>query len=73
VKELGIGPRELAQLHAAEKRRLLEGNRVLATEAQRARQAAVDGDNGRRQAVREANRQQVRENRDALREKWGVG
>ena len=72
MKELGIGPQDLAQLHAAEKRRLLEGNRVLATEEQRARQAAVDGDNGRRQAVREANRQQVRENRDALREKWGV-
>jgi hypothetical protein len=51
---------------------LLEGNRVLATEEQRARQAAVDGDNGRRQAVREANRQQVRENSDELRQKWGV-
>jgi hypothetical protein len=65
----------VAQLHAAEKRRLLEGNRVLATEAQRARRAAVDDDDddgGRRAAVRAANRQQVRERSDELREKWGV-
>jgi len=39
---------------------------------ERARKRARDGGNGRRQAVREANRQQVKTNEAALREKWGV-
>lgn len=65
-------PMEFSQLHASERRVLLEGNRVLNDEKEEARRQAMDGDAGRRESVREANRQRVAEHSGALREKWGV-
>lgn len=75
AKELGIDPIRLAQLHDAEKRRLLEGNRVqneLQDEAMEEQQHGDDVDSYRRtQRAKEHHRDQVVGNEN-LREKYGV-
>ena len=74
--EAGLDYRDMAQYTPQELTRLQLGwaarKRAEQQAKERARKRARDGDNGRRQAVREANRQQVKNNEAALREKWGV-
>jgi hypothetical protein len=74
--EAGLDYRDMAMYTPQELNRLQLGwaarKRAEQQANARARRRARDGDSGRRQAVREANRQQVSENRGELREKWGV-
>jgi len=74
--EAGLDYRDMAEYTPQELTRLQLGwaarKRAEQQAKARARRRARDGDSSRRQAVREANRQQVSENRGELREKWGV-
>ena len=70
--EAGLDYRDMAQYTPQELNRLQLGWAARKRAEQRARKRARDGDNGRRQAAREALRERVKNNKEELREKWGV-